>query len=128
MQFMSPEHVAAMNEILAGDPGVRTLAAALDREYRLLYELRDGPHGSTEYWSLTLGPQGVRFGLAPVNAPDLTLRAGYYPMVASSRAAREGRAAEADIVTDGDPSVMERVGPVFARAQSVATLDVEFPT
>ena len=127
MLFMSADHVSAMNDLLASSDAVRSAATRLDRTYVLAYVLSDAPHGGSEHWTLTLGPDGVRFGLDAPAGADVVTRADYAAMIRATKASRAGQQVDEDIVMDGDPAVVERIAPVFAVAQQVATLDVEFP-
>lgn len=47
--FMSSEHVAVMNQLLAGSAEVREVSAKLLGEVVLQYELTDGPGGEIVY-------------------------------------------------------------------------------
>jgi hypothetical protein len=125
MLFMSPEHIRAMNAVLAADESVRAACADLARPVVIGYELTDGPGGDIVYWSVAL-TDTVRFGLEPTEA-DLVFRGDWAAMVHAAQSHRQGGQEDAGIVPVGDLSVLESVGPVLALARRVATLPVEFP-
>lgn len=128
MLFMSAEHVSAMNDLLSSSDEVRSAIARLDRTYVLAYDLSAAPDGGSEHWTMTLGPDGVRFDLdAPAGAADIVTKADYSAMIRATKASRAGERADEDIAVDGDPTVLERIAPVLALAQQVATLDVQWP-
>jgi hypothetical protein len=123
--FMSEEHVSRMNAILDKDEAVRRACADLDRVITMGYELADGPGGETVYWSMTFADT-VRFGLERPEA-DLVFVGDWKRMVSASRATRGGKPEDPGVQAVGDLTVLEQVGPVFALAQAVATVPVEFP-
>jgi hypothetical protein len=127
MLFMSVEHIAAMNDLLAGSPAVKAAAANLDRDYSMEYQLTDSPTGSMAYWVMRFGPDGVEFSLTPSASPDVVFRGTWRAAIAEARAAREGGEADAGIEMSGDPAVLEIIAPVFAAAQQVATMQVSWP-
>lgn len=127
IKFMSRDHVAAMNEILATSTAARTAGAALDRDYVLGYRLTDGPGGDVVHWTFRLGPGGLALSLDPADRPDVLITGDYGDAIRASQAAREGRQLQTSFETDGDVTVLERIAPAFAVARSAATLDVEFP-
>ncbi len=127
MEFMSQEHVDEMNRLLALDPDILAQAALLTRDWRLIYRLRRGPGGDPVYWAMTFTPSGVSYSLGDVENADLTLRADWKQTIESSKAAREGRTLEHDVTAEGDPSMLEACGAVFARARQVVDIDVTFP-
>ena len=126
MRFMSPEHVSTMNRLLAESADVRAAAATLDRDYVLAYRLTDAPGGGVAHWTMTLGPAGVRFALAAAPASDVEMHADYRDMVRMVQATRAGETPKGDVLTVGDTEVLARIAPVYAVAQQVATVDVEF--
>ena len=126
-QFMSAEHVAAMNTLLADSAEVREAGIALGRTYRLAYVLSDGRDGGDEHWLMSLGPAGVRFALEPEPDADITFRADWRAIVDTSKAAREGRDLDPGVTVEGDVTVLATVAPAFAAAQRVATLEVDWP-
>jgi hypothetical protein len=123
--FMSPEHVAAMNAILEGDAAVRTACAELEKPFTMGYALSDGPHGETVYWAMTF-TDTVRFSLEKTDA-DLLFTGDWARMVRASRDNRSGQATDPGVEAVGDLNVLQTIGPVFALAQAIATIPVEFP-
>jgi hypothetical protein len=124
---MSAEHVAAMNAELTASAEVRRAASKLVRDYVIVYELTDGPHGGIEYWQLRLGPGGVAFALAPAPDADVRLCGTWRRAVAAARASRDGRDGDTGLLTEGDLGILETVGPVLTLAQQAATLPVAWP-
>lgn len=125
--FMSPEHVARMNEILAGDAASKASCSALDREYLLTYELA---HGSdTVYWTMHFDPGiGIHFSLAPpARTPDLAFRGDYAESIRASAAAKAGRDVGMPWQMYGDPAAFEAIAEPFAAARRVATVDTQMP-
>jgi len=123
--FMSPEHVAAMNAILEKDAAVRAACAELEKPVTMAYELADGPDGDTVWWSMTF-TDTVRFGLEKTDA-DLLFTGDWKRMVRASKSSRDGDATDPGVVPVGDLAVIQATGRVFALAQAVATVPVEFP-
>lgn len=124
---MSPEHVAAMNEILAGDEASKAACSGLEREYLLTYELE---HGSdTVYWTMHFDPaSGVRFSLEPpARQPDVVFRGDYAASIRASVAAKAGRNVDMPWQMDGDPTVFETIAEPFAVARRAATIDTQMP-
>lgn len=126
--FMSPEHVRAMNEILAESSAVRAACAELDHDYAMCYELHDGPGGRTVYWAMTFGPDtGVRMSLEKPDRADLTYVGDWARLVRASAAQRRGERHDPDVAVHGDPEIPGKVAAAFTAAQRVATIDVVFP-
>lgn len=130
MEFMSQEHVDAMNALLDGSAEVQAAAGEQARDYVLVYELTDGPdEGATVYWELRLGPDGTRFALTPNPAADLRFSGDWHTAVTAIARSRRGEQVDdAGLITAGDAeAVMAAVGRTFAVARGVATLDATFP-
>jgi hypothetical protein len=123
--FMSPEHVATMNAILDTDAAVRKACAELEKPLTMGYELSDGPGGETVYWSMTF-TDTVRFGLEKTDA-DLLFTGDWANMIRATMSSRQGKPVDPGVVPVGDMGVLQAIGPVFALAQGVATVPVEFP-
>ncbi|WP_134669484.1 MULTISPECIES: hypothetical protein [unclassified Amycolatopsis] len=125
--FMSPEHVARMNELLAASAEVRAACADLDRDCEIAYELSDGPSG-TVHWVLRFDRGlGARFSLEPSPRADITYFGDWADVIRTSRAAHAGEPVEENLTESGDASVLERVAHAYATARRVATVPVEFP-
>lgn len=130
MEFMSQEHVGAMNELLAASEEVAAAAKELSREYVLAYELTDGPvDGATVYWQLRLSPEGTAFTLTPAPQADLWLRGDWRSALTSMANSRNGDSESDNSLTpEGDfESFMAAVGEQFAVARKVATIPATFP-
>lgn len=125
--FMSPEHVASMNAILAGDEASKAACGALEREYLLTYELEH--RSGTVYWTMHFDPgYGVRFSLAPpAREPDVVFRGDYVESIRASAAAKAGRNVDMPWQMDGDQSAFEAIAEAFAVARRAATLDTQMP-
>lgn len=127
-EFMSRDHVDEMNEILMSAPEVLAASRGLERRYALCYELSDGPAGEGVCWSMVFSPRtGVRMGLDRPQRPDLVIRSDWAETIRSAMAQRRGDSYEPAVELEGDPEVMEKVGPAYAAAQRVASIDVTFP-
>lgn len=124
--FMSPEHVARMNELLATDPVSKAECAKLDRCWNMVYELSHG--AQTVWWTMRFDPaQGVSFHLqAPAHAADILLRGEYRTMMEFMRATKAGEPAGTEPVTlSGEPDGMKIIGAAFQAAGQAATLETE---
>lgn len=130
MDFMSQEHVEAMNELLAGSEQVSAAARKLPREYVLAYELTDGPaDGASVYWQLRFGAGGTTFALTEAPDADVLLRGDWFvALTAMAHSRRGGEPVDDGLVAEGDvESLMAAVGEQFAVAREVATLETTFP-
>ena len=58
---------------------------------------------------------------------DLTIVGAWPDAIRAARAQRRGEEYDAHLEFRGDPEVLETVGPAFAAAQQVATVEVAFP-
>ncbi|MGH8504856.1 MAG: hypothetical protein ACRETM_02695 [Stenotrophobium sp.] len=126
MIFMSPEHVARMNEILAADVASKAACAALDRRWDMVYELSRGM--DTVWWTMSFDPEnGVSFSLVPPQRPgDILYRGEHKSMLNWMRRSKAGEAVEPMPLEQlGDPNGMNIIGPAFTAAQQVATLDTD---
>ncbi len=128
LTFMSPQHVACMNEILAADAASNAACAALGRRWDMVYELS---HGTlTVWWTMSFDPvNGVSFSLKPPQRTgDIVYRGDYRTMMDWMRRSKAGEAVgPMPLEQTGDPNGMVVIGPAFAAAQKVATLDTEVP-
>ncbi|MFI6598620.1 hypothetical protein ACIBHX_20365 [Nonomuraea sp. NPDC050536] len=128
LKFMSAEHVALMNALLAEAREVRAAAAALGGEYVWLYELTGCPDGATVYWSATIGAAGLRFDLdRPDDPADIVVRADWTELMRSLHAQKSGVRVEVRQEVIGDPDLLERLGEVLALGQGVATVETRLP-
>lgn len=130
MEFMSQQHVEAMNELLADSAQVSAAARKLPREYVLAYELTDGPaDGATVHWQLRFGSGGTTFALTAAPDADVRLRGDWrVALTAMAHTRRSGEPVDDGLVTEGDiESLMAAVGEQFAVARNVATLETTYP-
>jgi hypothetical protein len=125
--FMSPEHVARMNQILAADAGSHAACAALGRRWDMVYELSHG--AQTVWWTMRFDPvEGVSFHLeAPTRPADILLRGEYRAMMQWMRSSRAGSKEPEPVIQSGDPEGMNIIGPAYQAAAKVATLSTEIP-
>lgn len=124
--FMSPEHVARMNELLAADPESKAECARLDRRWDMAYELSHGEQ--TIWWTMSFDPaRGVSFSLQPPPLPaGILLRGDYRAMMEFMRGLKAGEPQGAEPVTlSGDPDGMNIIGPAYQAAGRAATLETE---
>jgi hypothetical protein len=131
--FMSAEHVAVMNGLLAKDAcsASQRACAALERTYWMVYELDHA--GRTVWWSMEFNPTaGTRFHLAPPpQQADVLFRGDYAVILDGMRLAKAGQSSKEKVMelvtTHGDPGALAKIGPAFAAAQACATVDAEIP-
>lgn len=125
--FMSPQHVARMNELLAVDAASQAACAALGRRWDMVYELSHG--AGTVWWTMRFDPvEGVSFSLeAPSRPADILLRGQYRAMMEWMRSSRAGSKEPEPVTLSGDPEGMNIIGPAYQAAAQVATLDTEIP-
>jgi hypothetical protein len=123
MEFMSQEHVDAMNDLLQASQQVKDICAGLPEERVLAYLLSDGPGGGTVHWTMVFADT-VRFSLQQHPSPDVTLVGDWSRTIRAAKASRAGEPADPGVALTGDPTVMTVIGPAFATAQAAATLPV----
>jgi hypothetical protein len=127
--FMSPEHVAAMNELLAVDSDSLAECAKLPRPYWFVHELDDA--GRTIWWSMEFNPdRGVSFSLSPPPegaAADILMRGSYWEVVEATRRGKAGEQVPYPATMEGNPQAMVDITPAFEVAKRVATLEARFP-
>lgn len=129
MEFMSQQHIDAMNELLAGSDEVKTVDKTLSRDYVLAWELTDGPDdGATVYWQLRFGPEGTAFALTPADDADLRYVGDWRAALTTMARARDGETVDQPWKVEGDEdAVMAAVGEQFAVSEKVATITTTFP-
>jgi hypothetical protein len=126
MEFMSPEHVDAVNAIVAEDQSVRAACARLPRPRVVAYRLTNGPDGADVHWTASFADTLV-LSLTEAPASDVQIHGEWADMIRSARANREGQATNPDLTIGGDHSVLGEIGPIMELARPFATLPVEFP-
>jgi hypothetical protein len=126
--FMSPEHVARMNEVLANDSASKAACAALGRRWDMAYELN---HGAQKiWWTMTFDPaRGVSFALQPPSrAADILYRGEYRAMLDWMRNHKAGRSQGPEpVIKSGDPEGTSIIDAAFQAAGRAATFDTEIP-
>jgi hypothetical protein len=127
MEFMSPEHVSAMNDVLAGAADVRAECARLAQPRLLAYRLTSGPGGADVHWTLRF-TENVQFGLGkPVENPDVELVSDWAAMIRATAATRAGIPTEPPVTLHGNAAVLAEVATALEAARRIATFEVEFP-
>jgi len=127
MEFMSPEHVAVMNERLRAADDVRVACRGLDQPRVMLFRLRTGPDkGRDIFWTLTY-EDTMQFALDEHTSPDIILTGEWQTMVRAVQAARVGEPAAPDLQMHGDPEVFAQLNEILDIARPVATLDTAIP-
>jgi hypothetical protein len=126
MQFMSAEHVDAMNALLADAPEVRAACSELTRPYVVAYRLADGPDRQTVHWTVTFDAT-VRFALSEHPTPDVVMVGDWRDMILASSAGRRGASHEPSVTLEGDPDVLTLTDPALEAARTIATVEVDFP-
>lgn len=126
MEFMSAEHIAAMNAILEGDPAVRAACTGLSRPYEMTYVLSDGPGGGDVHWTITFGDT-MRFSLHEVPSADVRFIGDWKQMIRASSAGRRGEQVDAGVTIEGDTAALAEISPVLEVGRDVATMPVDFP-
>jgi hypothetical protein len=128
MIFMSPEHVARMNELLAVDTASKTACAALDRRWNVVYELSEGT--GTVWWTMRFDPaEGVTFNLLPPESPaDVLFRGDHRAVLDVMRRLKAGdKEATLPLTQSGDPNGMAAIGAAYQAAHAAAALHTEIP-
>ncbi|MFC8725629.1 alpha/beta hydrolase family protein [Streptomyces bacillaris] len=126
--FMSPEHIEAMRGLLHGEPAVLAVCRDLDRRYGISYVLTDGPGGEEIHWQMTFDPvTGVHVELGDPDHADVVYRGDWATVMLTAAARRRGEAPPDPLVVDGDPAVLDRIGPAFASAHRVAAIETSLP-
>jgi hypothetical protein len=126
MLFMSPEHVAAMNQVLARDEAIRQACAELDEPRVLAFRLSDGPGGADVHWTITFDGT-LRFSLDEYSSPDILITGDWRRMIRATEAGRRGAAIDPGVEVHGDPALLAQLMEIFELGRKVATFDVRFP-
>ncbi|PKW16227.1 hypothetical protein [Saccharopolyspora spinosa] len=127
MEFMSVEHVAAMNKLLQDAPDVRSACTQLSRARVVSYLLTGGPNGEEVHWTITFGDT-VQFSLEEASSPDARFVGDWTQMIRAVSAGRGGAQVDAGVSIDGDGSVLAGINTTLETARAVATVPVEFPS
>lgn len=126
MDFMSPEHVAAMNERLRDADVVRAACRELGRTRVLQFQLADGPDGADVYWTLTYD-HTMRFGLEPHPEPDVVLSGDWTNMIRATVSAHSDEPVPHEIVIQGDAELYPKLMAILELARPLATFDTRLP-
>lgn len=126
MEFMSADHVSAMNALLEDAPQVRKACAGLSGDRSMAYRLVDGPDGAEVHWTVTF-TDTVRFFLTEHVTPDVLFVGDWRQMIRASKANRNGEQLDPGVSIVGDSAVLAEIGPVLETARSVATVPITFP-
>ena len=126
LEFMSADHVAAMNALLEDAPQVRKACAGLSGDRSMGYRLVGGPDGADVHWTVTF-TDTVRFFLTEQMTPDVLFVGDWRQMIRASKASRDGEQLDPAVSIVGDAAVLAEIGPVMETARSVATLPITFP-
>ena len=126
VEFMSAEHVAAMNALLEDAPSVRKACSELPVPRVMAYRLADGPDGGDVHWAMTF-TDTVRFSLQEHPEPDVCFVGDWTKMILASQGSREGEPQDPNLTIEGDAAVLAEIGAALEVARSVATVPVDFP-
>lgn len=126
LEFMSPDHVAVMNERLRTADDVRDACRALDGPRVLLYRLRNGPDGRVVFWTL-IYEDTIQFSLEDHDSPDVVLTGDWQTMISAVQAARDGGTSAPNLQIRGDTTVFAQLNEIFDIARPVATLYTAIP-
>jgi hypothetical protein len=137
MIFMSPEHVALLNEHARASPEIRAACARLPRDVVLAYKLSDEDSGALTWWqSHYHRAEGISLVLGEPTAPvDAVTETGYWAMIEQTEAMIRGNssfdAVAEQAVPQMDPAMaqaMALVGEAHGLAWALGlTIPVDFP-
>jgi hypothetical protein len=131
ISFMSPEHVAKLNDILASSLPTRLAASKLPREILWAHRLTDEDTGEVIWWQTSFHPkEGVRLALQPPSRPpDVQFGGGYWAMLDITRARLNGIEVVAeDLVLEiGSANFLDDVAEVYNTMWTEAAMDIVFP-
>ena len=129
MIFMSPEHVAHMNVLLAADPASKAACATFDRRWDIVYELSHG--AETVWWTMRFDPvDGVSFLLeTPTQPGDVVFHGEYKAVIDSMRRMKAGdKDAQLPLTQSGNADAMAVIAPAYGAAHAAAAIHTEFPS
>lgn len=128
MIFMSPEHVAHMNELLSVDASSKAACATLDRRWDMVYELSAG--AETVWWTMRFDPvDGVSFNLQPPTQPaDVLFRGEHRAVLDTMRRIKAGeKDLQLPLTQLGDPNAFAVIGAAYQAAHAAAAIHTEIP-
>lgn len=120
--FMSPEHVAIMNERLALSAEVKYILATLDHPLSMAFELTDGPDGETVHWSLVFAGT-ARFGLQPHPSADVTMRGDWTSMIRQTM----GQPTNSEVTPHGNLDALPKILELVEAIRPHGAVPVTFP-
>lgn len=129
MIFMSPEHVAHMNRLLAADATSKAACATFDRRWDIVYELSHGTE--TVWWTMRFDPvDGVSFSLeTPTQLGDVVFSGDYKAVINSMRRMKAGdKEAQLPLTQSGNADAMAVIAPAYGAAHTAAAIHTEFPS
>jgi hypothetical protein len=128
MIFMSPEHVAHMNVLLASDAVSKAACVQLDRRYDMVYELNYGIQ--TVWWTMRYDPaDGVSFNLETPQKPgDIVFRGDYAAVLDTMSRMKAGdKDLQLPLTQSGDAGVFALIAPAYTAAHAAAAIHTEIP-
>lgn len=126
MEFMSPEHIAAMNERLRRAEVVRAACRDLGAPRVLQFHLADGPGGADVYWTVEYR-HTMQFSLESHPEPDVVLSGDSTNQIRATISARTDKPVPQNISIQGDPAILEQLKAIIEIARPFATFDTRFP-
>jgi hypothetical protein len=126
MEFMSPEHVAAMNDVLEQSEDVRAACAGIGRPSVLAFRLSDGPGGADVHWTMIFHDR-MRFSLDKHPSPDVLITGDWKRMILATAAGRRGEVLDPGVEITGDQQLLMRLNQILDLGRRVATFEVSFP-
>jgi len=125
--FMSPEHVAALNERLAASQDARDACARLSSDVLIVQHLTDEDGGPDVWWQVRFSREegsSLRLG-KPEREPDVLYQGGYWAMIAYMTA--RDFSAPPPLTRTGDASVEAGASEAHKASQACAIREVTFP-
>jgi len=126
MDFMSPEHVSAMNERLRDAEEVRAACRELGEPRVLQFHLANGPDGADVYWTVEYH-HTMQFGLEPHPEPDIVLSGDWTNQIRATVSSRTDEPVPQEISIQGDPELYAKLATIVELARPFATFDTRLP-
>lgn len=125
--FMSEEHIALMNRILATDHRSLDACSRLPKNYLIVYELEK--EGDYVYWQMIFDKKaGIRFALGePVTDSDVVLTATWRSVIEAERRRRAGDDVN-PFTVNGSEEALTIVNDAFSAGAKAAKLDTRLPS
>ncbi|MGO4258863.1 hypothetical protein [Marmoricola sp. RAF53] len=125
-EYMSREHVDAMNELLLDDAAVRAACAQLDRPRAMTFHVLDGPGGEDIFWTM-LFDTTLQFLLHEQPEADILVTVSWDDMLDATRAARAGAPGAPRLDVRGSAALFTQLLAIMEVGRAVATLDIRLP-